>query len=68
MNATGKSTRDGVLPGGTAAIVATLLQQHGVSASEAVLISGAAAFIVARAYRLLRARWGWLSAFDPSTP
>lgn len=67
MNATGKSARDGAIPGGVAAVLATVLQQHGVSAYEAVLIAGAAAFVVARAYRLLRARWPLLAAFDPAS-
>lgn len=67
MGSNAKSVRDMLLTGGPGSVISTLLaSEYHVPAMTAVVIGMAFSFAAPRAYRLLRARWPWLAAFDPS--
>ena len=61
MGSNGRSLRDAVITGGVSGLVATFLGQHGVPAVEAVPIGMFVSGVVARGYRMLRAKYPWLS-------
>jgi len=60
-----KALRDGGLTGGTTALVAALLIEHGADEGLALVLGAAAGGVVARAYRSARDRWPWLARLDP---
>lgn len=68
MGATAKAARDAVLAGGPAtAITAILISDYNVPAMTASAVGLGAAWLLPRLYRALRARWPWLSEFDPGS-
>lgn len=60
-----KSVRDGVGFAGVAVAVTRLAEGAGVDPVAAGALGMVAATVAASGYRWLRARWTWLSAFDP---
>jgi hypothetical protein len=65
MKANLKSTRD-MIGSGLALSIFAALTEYGVRDATAGLLALGAAFLLARGYRLLRARWPALGEFDPA--
>lgn len=60
-----KAIRDGGITGGTTALVAWVLMQHGIGDQEALVIGAIVGGVAARLYRYARVRWPWLAELDP---
>lgn len=65
MNENSKAARDAGFAGVALTVAALVGERAGLSPVEVGALATGLAFVAARAYRLLRARWPWLGDFDP---